>query len=556
MRVNSWPSDKDSTMVQRDPELLTSMLRDALAEADKARSQMVQLRDTLRHAKDQIAALREEVDKLSAPPATFGTFQRLNPDGTAVIYSGGRKLKVNLHPALDAKALQPGQELILNDALNVVEAGGFEHQGEVARLKDRLEDGRALITLRADEDRVADLAEPLRETPLQVGDPLLFDPRSGYLLERLPKADVEDLLLEEVPHITYDDIGGLAKQIEQIQDALELPYAYADYFKEHQLAPPKGVLLYGPPGCGKTLIAKAVANSLARRLAERTGREVKGYFLNVKGPELLNKYVGETERKIREIFARAREKASAGFPVVIFFDEMESLFRTRGSGISSDIEATIVPQFLAELDGVEGLSNVIVIGASNRQDLIDPAVLRPGRFDVKIKIERPTKEAARDIFGKYLTVELPLAAAELAAHGGDRAAAVTALLGAATDALFATTEAHRFLEITYASGDKETLYFKDFVSGALIEGVCTRAKKLAVKRMIATGQKGLTTADFLAAVQEEFQANEDLPNTTNPDDWAKIAGRRGERIVNVRPIMDREGKPRRPMETVSPGHYL
>jgi len=377
MKGRGMLSDKELAAVQRDPEALVAMLREALADAERARHQAEQFRETLHHAKDQIAALREEVDKLSAPPASYGVFQALHPDGTATILTGGRKLKVNVHPALDAKALQHGQELLLNDALNVVEAAGFDHQGEVVRLKDRLDERRVLVTCRADEDRVAELATPLRPLALQVGDPLLFDPRSGYCLERLPKAEVEDLLLEEVPAIAYADIGGLARQIEQIQDALELPYAYADYFREHQLAPPKGVLLYGPPGCGKTLIAKAVANSLAKRLAERTGREVKGYFLNVKGPELLNKYVGETERKIREIFARAREKASAGFPVVVFFDEMESLFRTRGSGISSDIEATIVPQFLAELDGVEGLSNVIVIGASNRQDLIDPAVLRP-----------------------------------------------------------------------------------------------------------------------------------------------------------------------------------
>jgi proteasome-associated ATPase len=543
-------------MIQRDPDLLLAMLRDALAEADRARNQSEQFRETLQRAKDQITALREEVDKLSAPPATFGTFQHLNADGTAVIMSGGRKLKVSVHPALDAKAIRPGQELILNDALNIVEVNGFDRLGEVARLKNVLDDQRVLITLRADEDRVADLAEPLREVSLQVGDPLLFDPRSGYVLERLPKAEVEDLVLEEVPHVTYEEIGGLPKQIELIQDAIELPYGYADYFKEHQLAPPKGVLLYGPPGCGKTLIAKAVANSLARRLAERTGHEVKGYFLNVKGPELLNKYVGETERKIREIFARAREKASEGCPVVIFFDEMESLFRTRGSGISSDIESTIVPQFLAELDGVEGLSNVIVIGASNRQDLIDPAVLRPGRFDVKIKVDRPDKAGARDILGKYLTIDLPLAEAELAAHGGDRGATVASLLAQTIDALYATTDDYRFLEVTYASGEKETLYFKDFVSGALIEGVCTRAKKLAVKRMIGTGQKGLTAADLLAAVQEEFQANEDLPNTTNPDDWAKIAGRRSERIVHVKPVFRQEKEKPKKAEVVSTGHYL
>jgi len=541
----------------REFEFLRSKLSHSQEQIDQAHQQNERMVQALQNAKEQIAALREEVDKLSAPPASYGIFAYANPDGTATVFTGGRKLKVNVHPQLDLKGLQPGQELILNDALNVVEAAGFEGQGEVVRLKDRLDADRVLITCRADEDRVAALAEPLRGRPLQVGDPLLYEARAGYVLERQPRAEVEDLLLEEVPHITYQDIGGLDRQIELIQDALELPYAYAEYFREHQLAPPKGVLLYGPPGCGKTLIAKAVANSLARRLAERTGQEVKGYFLNVKGPELLNKYVGETERKIREIFARAREKASAGCPVVIFFDEMESLFRTRGSGISSDIEATIVPQFLAELDGVEGLTNVIVIGASNRQDLIDPAVLRPGRFDVKIKIDRPTKEAARDIFGKYLTPALPLAVTTLAAHAGDRGAAVAACIAAATDALYATTEITRFLEITYASGDKETLHFKDFASGALIEGVCTRAKKLAVKRMISTGQKGLTQQDLLAAVAEEFQANEDLPNTTNPDDWAKIAGRRGERIVHVRPMLpDREGRKGRRVETVAPGHYL
>jgi proteasome-associated ATPase len=526
--------------------------REQLGQAHHQNERMVQ---ALQQAREQIAALREEVEKLSAPPNSYGIFSSMNEDGTANIYASGRKLKVNLHPSLSPESLHKGQELILNEALNVIQAAGFDGQGEVVVLKSRLDDSRAIVSLRADEERVVELAGPLREVRLQVGDHLLFDARSGYVLEKLPKSEVQDLLLEEVPDIGYEAIGGLGPQIEMIRDAIELPYLYAEYFREHKLQPPKGVLLYGPPGCGKTLIAKAVAHSLAQQLAKKTGQEVKGYFLNVKGPELLNKYVGETERQIREIFARAKEKATDGSPVVIFFDEMDSLFRTRGSGISSDVESTIVPQFLAEIDGVEGLRNVIVIGASNRQDLIDPAVLRPGRFDVKIKIDRPDQTAAQEIFSKYLTPDLPFAAGELQAHGGAEKAAA-AMIVEAVKLLYATIPEHRFLEVTYASGQQETLYFKDFVSGAMIESICTRAKKRAVKRMIATGLKGLTTEDLLEAVRTEFRENEDLPNTTNPDDWAKIAGRRSDRIVNVRTVFDREGKRSRKVETIPTGHYL
>lgn len=536
-------------------EFLRSKLdqsREQLSQAHHQNERMVQ---TMQQAKEQLNTLREEVERLSAPPSSYGTFSSMNQDGTANIYTGGRKLKVNLHPSLQPETLRKGQELVLNEAFNVIEAVGFEGQGEVVTLKDRLDPGRAIVSLRADEERVVELAEPLRELPFKVGDHFLFDPRSGYILEKLPKSDVKDLLLEQVPELGYDAIGGLGPQIEMIRDAIELPYLYAEYFREHKLQPPKGVLLYGPPGCGKTLIAKAIAHSLAEQLAKKTGQDLKGYFLNVKGPELLNKYVGETERQIREIFARAKEKANDGSPVVIFFDEMDSLFRTRGSGISSDVESTIVPQFLAEIDGVEGLKNVIVIGASNRQDLIDPAVLRPGRFDVKIKIDRPDQGAAQEIFTKYLTPDLPFAASELKTHGTPEKAAL-AMIAEAIKLLFATVPEHRFLEVTYASGQQETLYFKDFVSGAMIEAICNRAKKRAVKRMITTGAKGITIEDLFDAVRTEFRENEDLPNTTNPDDWAKIAGRRSERIVNVRTVFDREGKQSRKVETISTGHYL
>ena len=533
----------------REFEFLRLKLSQSREQLNVAHQRNERLVAALQSAKEQIQALKEEVDKLTAPPSSYGIYSSVNEDGTVNIYTGGRKLRVNLHPALKPEDLKRGQEVLLNEAYNVVEARSFEVQGLVVRLKEALHSDRAIVSLHADEERVAELAEPLKNEKLSVGDHLLYDPRSGYLLEKLPKAEVEDLILEEVPQISYDAIGGLDHQIEMIRDAIELPFLYSDYFLEHKLQAPKGVLLYGPPGCGKTLIAKAVANSLAKQMADRTGKDAKGYFLNVQGPELLNKYVGETERKIREVFQRAKEKAEEGMPVVIFFDEMDSLFRIRGSGISSDIESTIVPQFLAEIDGVEGLKNVIVIGASNRQDLIDPAVLRPGRFDVKIKIDRPNKEAAKDIFSKYLTPDLPLAKEEVYLYNGDREAFVNALISLAT-------EENRFLEVIYQSGDREVLYFKDFISGAMIESIVTRAKKHAVKRMIRTGEKGIRSEDLITAIKEEFRENEDLPNTQSPDDWAKIAGRKSERIIHVQAIFDRTGKKPPKIESISPGHYL
>jgi proteasome-associated ATPase len=465
-------------------------------------------------------------------------------------------VKVNLHPSIKAETLKPGQELILNEGLNVVEAAGYEIQGDVVILKEQLDVDRAVVTLRADEEKVGIIADPLRTLRLKIGDHILMDAKSGYLLERLPKSEVEDLTLEEVPDIGYDDIGGLGTQIEAIKDAVELPYLYADYYREHKLTPPKGVLLYGPPGCGKTMIAKAVANNLAEKISEKRGEKIKGFFLNIKGPELLNKYVGETERKIREIFVKAKEKANEDVPVVVFFDEMDALFRTRGTGISSDVETTIVPQLLAEIDGVEGLKNVIVIGASNRQDLIDPAILRPGRLDVKIKIERPDQAAASDIFHKYLTTEIPIAESETRQHRDTRAAIGT-MIATTIEAMYSLSEENRFLEVTYANGDKEVLYFKDFSSGAMIESIVRRAKKLALKRYIGKGAKGITTDDLLAAVREEFKENEDLPNTTNPDDWAKIAGKKGERIVYVKPLMGETQKEKRNIEkVVNTGQYL
>jgi proteasome-associated ATPase len=344
--------------------------------------------------------------------------------------------------------------------------------------------------------------------------------------------------------------------VQILRDAIELPYLHPEVFAEHKLHPPKGILLYGPPGCGKTLIAKAVANSLAKRIEERSGRQTPAYFLNVKGPELLNKYVGETEHKIREVFKRAREKASEDVPVVIFFDEMDSLFRMRGSGISSDMEATVVAQFLSEIDGVESLKNVIVIGASNRQDLIDPAVLRPGRLDLKVKVSRPDKAAAFEIFTKYFTPDLPLHATMSQRYGSDLARAVEQMLRETIEKMYSTGDENKFLEVTYAKGEREIFYFKDFSSGAMIENIVARAKKMAVKRLIDSGERGIRVEDLHTAVRDEFKENEDLPNTTNPDDWARISGRKGERIINVRTLITGISRKERSIENVDSGQYL
>ncbi len=524
-------------------------------QLDQATKQNEKLVTTLQEAKAQIEALRAEVEKLTAPPSAYAIFSSLNADGTGNVYVSGRKMKVSLHPSINGSAMRKGQEVVLNEALNVIEVKGFDIQGEVVRLKDVLEGNRALVTLHFDEEKVAELGDPLLAERLSVGDHLLYDSRSGYVVEKLPRSEAEELILEEVPDVDYEHIGGLQHELEQVRDAVELPFLHPALFSEYKLSAPKGVLLYGPPGCGKTLIAKAVANSIAKKLGHLTGKEVRSYFLHVKGPELLNKYVGESERQVREVFKKAKERAEDGNPVIVFFDEMDALFRTRGTGISSDIESTIVPQFLSEIDGMERLRNVIVIGASNRQDLIDPAVLRAGRLDVKVKVGRPDAVAAKDIFSKYLSIDLPFAEEDLKHHGGDAKALVAQMTDLTVEAMYASSEENKFIEVTYANGEKEVLYFKDFASGALIEGIVSRAKKFAVKRAIAKEGHGLRSEDLIRAIREEFKEHEDLPNTTNPDDWAKISGKKGEKIVHLRTI---SGGPddSRQIETVTTGHYL
>ncbi len=494
---------------------------------------------TLRESREHIASLRDEVEKLTQPPSGYGVIVGKNDDSTIDILTSGRKMRVTIHPEIDFESLERGAEVVLNESFNVVKVRIPEVIGEVVHLKEVLEDGvRAVVTGRGDDERVCELADSIRGTILRSGDLLRMDPKTNLLLERLSQPEVEHLLLEEVPDISYDDIGGLDLQIEQIADAVELPFLFGDLFAEHQLPAPKGILLYGPPGCGKTLIAKAVANSLAKKVSLANGGDkAKSYFINIKGPELLNKYVGETERQIRLVFQRAREKSEEGWPVIVFFDEMDSMFRTRGTGISSDMESTIVPQLLAEIDGVEGLRNVIVIGATNREDLIDPAILRPGRLDVKIRIERPDANAAKQIFARYLTNELPIAKEIIEENGDSVDTAIKCMIDKTVTEMYRQDEQNRFLEVTYQNGDRDVMYFKDFSSGAMIENIVRRAKKLAIKRLIATGERGIKLEDLITSIRQEFKEHEDLPNTTNPDDWAKISGKKGERIVFIRTLV-------------------
>ena len=542
-------------------EVLEEQLLEARGQLSQTRSNNEKLTMTIQQTRDQIANLREEVEKLTQPPAVYGTFIAFNDDNTVDIYAQGRKMRVSILPGITTSDVHRGDEVVLNESFSVIAVRASDGQGEVVTVKDVLDERRVLVYGRADEERVVELAQSLKETKLRAGDALLLDTRSNLLVEKIARPESEELVLEEVPDISYEDIGGLDAQIELITDAVELPYLHRALFQDYELPAPKGILLYGPPGCGKTLIAKAVANSLSKKVAELSGnKNVRSYFLNIKGPELLNKYVGETERQIRLVFQRAREKAEEGTPVIIFFDEMDSLFRTRGTGISSDMESTIVPQLLAEIDGVESLRDVIVIGATNREDLIDPAILRPGRLDVKIKIERPNQEAAAQIFQRYLHSELPIEESIIKdLGGGDRDKAVRLMIEQTVENMYLIDDTNRFLEVTYQGGDKEILYFKDFASGAMIENVVRRAKKLAVKREIASKGKGVRSEDLMESIRQEFRENEDLPNTTNPDDWARISGKKGERIIFIRTLINREEtdvKGGRSIQHVGTGQYL
>jgi proteasome-associated ATPase len=549
-RHPSSPEDADVVLLRNELELLRQRVAGAPDRIAHLEAQLTGLRNeleatvaqngklaqTLRAARSQITELRSEIERLTATPNTFGTFLGTTPSGAMAVAVAGRKIEVEWSEQAREAGLVPGQEVLLNEALSIVGIGAFEDRGELMTVAEMLDDGRVLVVGRSDEERIVHLAGRVREGGIRAGDTLLVDIRSGTASERVERSEADRLVLEEVPDVDFAAIGGLGPQIEAIRDAIELPYLHADLYERYDLRAPKGILLYGPPGCGKTMIAKAVASSLARRVTEEGAAPVRSHFLNVKGPELLNKYVGETERQIRLIFQRARERSREGHPVVVFFDEMEALFRTRGTGVSTDVETTIVPQLLAEIDGVESLRDVIVIGASNREDMIDPAILRPGRLDVKIRVDRPDRAAAREILGLSLTAHLPLDGRLLAEHSGDRDAAVERLVDTAVARVYDESISGEFLEVRYAGGGTEVLHFHDFSSGAMLASIVARAKRRAVKRQVAGLADGVGLIDIEGAVLEEFRENEDLPSTSSPEDWARISGRRGEAVVAIRPL--------------------
>jgi len=540
-------------------DFTSHQLREARARAVSLAAKNERLVTALGTARERIAELGQQLDAVTHPPVTLGLLTGLprtrgaagdtgdavdaaQPREVAVSLSG-RQMLLHVHPGVDDTELQVGRRVAVNDQMLVVATLPEPGTGEAVTLEERLDDARVLVTTGAGGTRILTLSSALGRIAgtgegLKPGDTLAADLRADVATALIERTSVEQLVVAETPDVSWADIGGLGPQIEQIRDALELPFTHPELFHAYGLRAPKGLLLYGPPGCGKTLIAKAVATSLADSPSASGIKGRPPAFLNIKGPELLSKFVGETERQIRAIFDQARKAAAEDRPVVIFFDEMEALFRTRGTGVSSDVETMIVPQVLAEIDGVESLRNVVIIGASNREDMIDPAILRPGRLDVKIRVNRPDAAAAEEILARHLTADLPLDPTELTAHGGDREATAASLRRIVIEALYARNDATAVLEITEAHAVSGTstrvLHLADLTSGAMLAAIVSRAKTASIKDELAGGAGGLNAARLRSAVKTEARQNEEITGATTPEGWARLIGTRTSQIRNVR----------------------
>ena len=535
---------------------LIDQLLVTISEKDKrSRALLSQLRRqlqedqiTFQEARKTIVELEGALEKVTAPANRIATYLGAPNEGIAYISIGGSDYYTNVDPRVDIGSLKVGTRVLVNEAYAVVGDLGYSPSGPVSKVIDILSDGR----LRVGQEHglqavVLERSSTLREVPLKVGEDIRIDPSYKVALERLTTPETKDYYLEDVPELPWNKIGGQQEAIQAIKDTIEMPALHPELFKRYQYSTPKGFLLYGPPGCGKTLIGKATAYNLVRQLNEESGEGLKECFMHVKGPEILNMWLGESERIVREIFARAREKRKEGFLPVVFIDEAESVLGTRRAIRSHNIANTVVPMFCSEMDGIESLQDVILILASNRPDLIDPAILRPGRIDRKIKVKRPDKAAALDIFGIYMTTELPVHPEALDAHQGDAAAAVRAMLERANEELFAHREDTAFLEVTLRSGRRDILHRGDLASGAIIASIVQRAKESAIKRAIATGvEGGISAEDLTEAVVTEYGENEIFPPTDNAEDWLKLLDYDPENVAKVLPIRPESAARKRP----------
>ena len=537
-----FPGD-DAGEVDDEPLRLVDQALIMLPDRDPARPFLYQLRRqlmereiTFQESRRALVELEAALEKVTAPANRVGVYLGSPKAGIATVFVAGSEYYANVDPRVDPAQLKVGARVLINEAYAVVGVLGQIPSGPVAKISDVLEGGRVRIGQEhGTGDFVRERSEELLDTDLKVGDEVRTDTTMKIVLERLQSRESKEYFLEEIPPMSWEKIGGQQEAIQAIRDTIELPTLQPELFARFQYSTPKGFLLYGPPGCGKTLIGKATAYNLAQHLREE-GEDVKEYFMHIKGPEILNMWLGETERMVREIFSQARQKRKEGFLPFIFIDEAESILGTRRSMRSHHIANTVVPMFCTEMDGIESLHDVVLILASNRHDLIDPAILSPGRIDRKIKVARPDFDASREIFGIYLSEELPIDAAEVAERGGV-AQAREGIIDAAVKSLFARTEETKILTVSLRSGRQEALHCGDLASGALIDNIVQRSKEMAIKRAIADGEAGagLRAQDLIDAIEKEYRENEVFPPSDSVEDWLKLLDYDPENVVRVAP---------------------
>src|SRR5467141_3568043 len=516
----------------------------SLPSGDPVRRDLLELRpqisdqqETIVEARRMIEKLEEVIKKVTSPANRIGTFLGATSRDTAHIVVGGADYYCNVDPRIPLAKLKNGTRVLVNEAYVIVGDLGFETAGPVTKITEVLSDDRLRVgSEHGLQSIVLQRSADLASSTLKSGDEVRVDSNYRMALEMLSSTKSHEHYLDVVPELPWEKVGGQEGALQAIKDAIELPLLHPDLFKKFQHATPKGFLLYGPPGCGKTLIGKATAFNLTKQLGAKSGTEMREYFMHVKGPEILNMWVGESERMVREIFATAREKRGEDFMPFLFIDEAESILGTRRASRHSNILSTLVPMFCSEMDGIDSLNDVVIILASNRADLIDPAILRPGRIDRKIKVNRPNREGAREVYRIYLTPDLPYDGA-LGKEAENIGAAVDKLIERFVDWQFTRREENKFLEVTLRSGRKEVLYRSDLISGAIIASIVERAKAIAIKRAIATQQpEGIRETDLQLAFNAEYVENDIFPSSDVTEDWLKLIDYEPENVVKIAPV--------------------